>query len=164
MTCHRPARTLKFYRHTDVQALTSITHLVEARCTCAYNSRNFRNRQISCISLFFTGMVKVNFSGGEPFLPKRGKYLGEMVKFCKETLHLPSVSIVSNGSLITESWFQEFGEYLDILAISCDSFNADVNERIGRQQGSSRDHLRSLLQVREWCRTYKVSSCYLTIM
>ena len=106
-------------------------------------------------------MVKVNFSGGEPFLPKRGIYLGEMVKFCKESLQLPSVSIVSNGSLVTEAWFQEFGQFLDILAISCDSFDADVNERIGRQQGG-RDHLRSLQQVHEWCRTYKVLQFWLS--
>lgn len=74
------------------------------------------------------GMEKINFSGGEPFLPSRGRHLGEMVKFCKEKLDLPSVSIVSNGSLITEKWFQEYGEYVDIMAISCDSFNEDTNK------------------------------------
>ncbi len=52
----------------------------------------------------------MNFSGGEPFIHKRGKYLGELVKYCKKDLQLPSVSIVSNGSLVTEKWFQEYGE------------------------------------------------------
>lgn len=47
------------------------------------------------------------------------------------------------------------GEYLDILAISCDSFNSDVNEKIGRQQGQ-KNHLKSLRQVREWCSQYEV--------
>ena len=56
-----------------------------------------------------TGMEKVNFSGGEPFLKQKGRYLGEMVRYCKQDLHLPSVTIVSNGSLITEDWFQEYG-------------------------------------------------------
>ena len=55
-------------------------------------------------------MKKVNFSGGEPFLPQKGRYLGEMVKYCKATLQLPSVTIVSNGSLIKENWFQQYGE------------------------------------------------------
>lgn len=73
-------------------------------------------------------MEKINFSGGEPFLPKRGRHLGEMVKYCKQELKLDSVSIVSNGSLITEKWFQEYGEYLDIMAVSCDSFNEDTNK------------------------------------
>ncbi|KAJ8950257.1 hypothetical protein NQ314_007962, partial [Rhamnusium bicolor] len=74
------------------------------------------------------GMEKINFSGGEPFLPLRGRHLGEMVKFCKTELNLPSVSIVSNGSLIKEKWFQEYGEYVDIMAISCDSFIEDTNK------------------------------------
>lgn len=56
------------------------------------------------------GMEKINFSGGEPFLQDRGEYLGSLVKFCKQELQLPSVSIVSNGSLIRERWFQKYGE------------------------------------------------------
>lgn len=60
---------------------------------------------LSCI----IGMEKVNFSGGEPFLKDKGKYVGELVRYCKEDLELPSVTIVSNGSLITEDWFIEYG-------------------------------------------------------
>lgn len=55
-------------------------------------------------------MEKINFSGGEPFLHDKGEFLGKLVQFCKEDLQLPSVSIVSNGSLIRESWFQKYGE------------------------------------------------------
>ena len=73
-----------------------------------------------------SGMQKINFSGGEPFLHKRGKFLGELAKYCKEDLSTPSVSIISNGSLITEKWMQEFGQYVDILGISCDSFDENV--------------------------------------
>ena len=54
-------------------------------------------------------MEKVNFSGGEPFLKDKGKYVGELVRYCKQDLELPSVTIVSNGSLITEDWFIEYG-------------------------------------------------------
>lgn len=57
----------------------------------------------------FVGMEKINFSGGEPFLHQRGDFLGKLVQFCKQELRLPSVSIVSNGSLITEKWFQKYG-------------------------------------------------------
>lgn len=58
------------------------------------------------------GMEKINFSGGEPFIHDRGEYLGKLVRFCKEELQLPSVSIVSNGSLIRERWFKSYGEHL----------------------------------------------------
>lgn len=72
-------------------------------------------------------MEKINFSGGEPFLPQKGRHLGEMVKYCKKNLNLPSVTIVSNGSMIKEKWFKDYAQYLDILAISCDSFEEETN-------------------------------------
>lgn len=56
-------------------------------------------------------MEKINFSGGEPFLQDRGEYVGKLVRFCKEELALPSVSIVSNGSLIREKWFKDYGKF-----------------------------------------------------
>ena len=102
------------------------------------------------------GMQKLNFSGGEPFIHKKGRYIGELTKFCKVELGLASVSIISNGSLVTEKWFQEYGEYLDIMGVSCDSFKPETNELIGRQQGK-KDHLQSLTRVREWCTKYKVA-------
>ncbi|XP_062325665.1 S-adenosylmethionine-dependent nucleotide dehydratase RSAD2 [Osmerus eperlanus] len=102
------------------------------------------------------GLEKINFSGGEPFLHDRGDFLGKLVQYCKQDLQLPSVSIVSNGSLIKERWFQKYGEYLDILAISCDSFNEETNQLIGRAQGR-KSHLDNLHKVRNWCCNYKVA-------
>ncbi|KAM9635564.1 S-adenosylmethionine-dependent nucleotide dehydratase RSAD2 isoform 1-T1 [Trichechus inunguis] len=102
------------------------------------------------------GMEKINFSGGEPFIHDRGEYLGKLVKFCKVELQLPSVSIVSNGSLIREKWFKNYGEYLDILAISCDSFDEQVNILIGRGQGK-KNHVENLQKLRTWCRDYRVA-------
>lgn len=55
-------------------------------------------------------MEKINFSGGEPFIHKKGAFVGDLVQYCKESLKLPSVSIVSNGSLITEEWFDKYGK------------------------------------------------------
>ncbi|XP_008278225.1 S-adenosylmethionine-dependent nucleotide dehydratase RSAD2 [Stegastes partitus] len=103
-----------------------------------------------------SGMEKINFSGGEPFLHEKGDFLGKMVQFCKQDLQLPSVSIVSNGSMIKEKWFQKYGDYLDILAISCDSFDEDTNQLIGRAQGK-KSHLDNLYKIRTWCQQYKVA-------
>ncbi|KAJ8398199.1 hypothetical protein AAFF_G00430430 [Aldrovandia affinis] len=103
-----------------------------------------------------SGMEKINFSGGEPFLQEKGDFLGKLVQFCKQDLQLPSVSIVSNGSLIREIWFQKYGDYLDILAISCDSFDEDTNKLIGRTQGR-KSHLDNLYRVQSWCKDYKVA-------
>ena len=55
---------------------------------------------------------------------------------------MESVSIVSNGSKITASWFEKYGKYLDILAISCDSFDEETNKKIGRGNGK---HLQKVI-------------------
>ncbi|KAH3716431.1 hypothetical protein DPMN_059154 [Dreissena polymorpha] len=94
-------------------------------------------------------MRKINFSGGEPFIVKKGAFVGKLVKFCKQTLGDESVSIVSNGSLVSERWFEQYGD-----------FDADTNEKIGRQQGQKR-HLISLRSVRRLCVDYKVFQCLL---
>jgi radical S-adenosyl methionine domain-containing protein 2 len=97
------------------------------------------------------GMRKLNFSGGEPFLQPRE--LGELCRFCKEDLNLESVSIVSNGSKIQKWWLKKFGGYVDILAISCDSFVENTNMQIGRGKGL---HLNSLQKVRDWCTEFEI--------
>ncbi len=58
---------------------------------------------------YLPGMRKINLSGGEPFIHKKGNYVGELVSFCKKNLNVESVTIVSNGSLITEQWFKTYG-------------------------------------------------------
>lgn len=48
------------------------------------------------------------------------------------------------------------GEYLDILAISCDSFDEQVNVLIGRGQGK-KNHVENLQKLRTWCKEYRVA-------
>jgi len=101
------------------------------------------------------GMEKMNFSGGEPFLHK--KQLGELVRYCKEDLRLISVSIVTNGSLVDRKWMEAFGRHLDILAVSCDSFDADVLRSFGRcTKAGVTDHIDQTKQVRDWCEDFGV--------
>lgn len=101
--------------------------------------------------LRIAGMRKLNFAGGEPFLYP--KFLGEMAMFCKEELLLESVSIVTNGSLVTKQFLARFGRYIDILAVSCDSFEESTNIEIGRGSGNQVDQL---YRIRDWCSRYGV--------
>lgn len=96
------------------------------------------------------GMKKLNISGGEPFLAP--KFIGEVFRFCKEELHLESCSVVNNGSKVTEKWLDTYGQYLDVMAISCDSFDAETNLLIGRSDNSGGDHVSRVFKVAEWCR------------
>lgn len=102
------------------------------------------------------GMEKINFSGGEPFIYKRGEFVGELTRYCKEDLKMQSVSIVCNGSLVTERWFSKYGEFLDIMAVSCDSFDEEKNRQIGRHQ-SGKGNLKCLQNIRDWCKQYHVA-------
>lgn len=95
------------------------------------------------------GMRKITFTGGEPFL-FADSYLGPLVKFCKYELALESVSIVSNGSRVTEDWLNQHKGAIDILAVSCDSFSQITNKRLGRGDGSITHRI---LTIAEWCRS-----------
>lgn len=99
------------------------------------------------------GCRKINFAGGEPFLPEHRKHLGEMVKYCKEVCKYESVSIISNGTYITEEWFQKYAQYLDILGVSCDSSDESINEKIGRGKGN---HVRHVYRASKLCQEYNV--------
>jgi len=93
------------------------------------------------------GMKKINFAGGEPFLYPRQPAM--LCRYCKVDLGLESVSIISNGSKVTESWLQQHGRYVDVMGVSCDSFNEATNIEIGRGDGNN---VNQLFKIRAWCR------------
>lgn len=97
------------------------------------------------------GMKKINFAGGEPLLYP--KLLTDMIIYCKKDLALESVSIVTNGSKLTERFMARTADYIDIIAISCDSFDEAVNVKIGRGSGA---HLKDVHEVARLCRKYNV--------
>lgn len=97
------------------------------------------------------GMKKINFAGGEPLLYPR--LLSQMIEFCKEELRLESVSIVTNGSCLTEKFMARTAKYIDIIAVSCDSFDEQINIKIGRGTGG---HLQDVQEVARLCRKYNV--------
>ncbi|KAI9763322.1 MAG: hypothetical protein M1840_000587 [Geoglossum simile] len=97
------------------------------------------------------GMRKINFSGGEPLLYP--KLLGQLVMFCKDELHVESVSIVTNGSRVMERFLSMAGRCIDIIAVSCDSFREETNIKIGRGKGS---HLQHVIQLSQLCWKYGI--------
>ncbi|KAL8661078.1 MAG: hypothetical protein Q9202_005951 [Teloschistes flavicans] len=97
------------------------------------------------------GMRKINFAGGEPFLYP--EFLGELVRYCKDDLAMESVSIVTNGSKVTEDWFAKYADSLDIMAVSCDSFDEATNVQIGRGRG---EHLKTFIQLSRLCAKYAI--------
>ena len=76
----------------------------------------------------------------------------EIFRFCKEDLHIESCSVVNNGSKVTEKWLDTYRQYLDVMAISCDSFDPEVNVLLGHAENGSGNHIGRVFQVAEWCR------------
>lgn len=116
------------------------------------------------------GAEKINFAGGEPFLPQYRELLGEMVKGAK-AMGFSSVSIISNGSQSASfpSWFDKYGQYLDILGISIDTLNPSVNLAHGRHeagaspeqylrltQKNNQHHLKGVRAAADICRQFNV--------
>lgn len=100
-----------------------------------------------------SGCKKINFAGGEPFLPEYRERLGQMVKYAKKECGYDSVSIISNGVYINEPWFAQYSKYLDILGISCDSSDENINKKIGRGHGN---HLATVRNAANLCHKYGV--------
>ncbi|KAK7436032.1 hypothetical protein VKT23_019334 [Stygiomarasmius scandens] len=96
------------------------------------------------------GMKKLNISGGEPFL--QPEFIGEVFRYCKEELNIESCSIVNNGSKVTEKWLDRYGKYLDVMAISCDSFDPETNLKQGRAENGKLGHINRVYDVVDWCR------------
>lgn len=75
-----------------------------------------------------TMVKRINFAGGEPTLLV--KYLTEMISYAKSKGL--ETSIISNGSRLTESYFNKIKDDLDMVGISCDSGDDEINKKIGR--------------------------------
>ncbi|KAL7524084.1 hypothetical protein ACHAXR_000427 [Thalassiosira sp. AJA248-18] len=101
------------------------------------------------------GTKKINFAGGEPFL--HPDLLGELCEYANQECQM-AVSIISNGSLIREPWMKRYGEFVDILGVSIDSFDPATNAAIGRGSGeeTKNQHIQRALQVRELCSRHDI--------
>ena len=98
------------------------------------------------------GTQKINFAGGEPFI--HPNFLGELIKQCKENIGIKKVSVITNGSLVKKSFFEKYGKYIDVFGVSCDSFDAETNKKIGR--GKRGDNVKKLFEIRELCKEYHI--------
>lgn len=99
------------------------------------------------------GVEKINFAGGEPFV--HAKDLGEMIRYAK-SLGM-ATSVITNGSLIKEGWFEAYGDSLDMFGISMDSFNEDCNIKYGRGKGNQVE------LVKKWVSVAKSYGCIIKL-
>ena len=94
-----------------------------------YKSPNDSERLIEQISRLdrYWSKVRISFAGGEPLLDKK---LAEKID-CAEQHNL-TVSVISNGDLLSETFLRQNAENICMLGISIDSLHAATNQKIGR--------------------------------
>jgi radical S-adenosyl methionine domain-containing protein 2 len=63
------------------------------------------------------------------------------------------VFIITNGTKVTKSWLDKYGQFVDVMGVSCDSFDEKTNELIGRGTGRN---VEQLFRIRDWCRDLKI--------
>lgn len=93
------------------------------------------------------GITKINLAGGEPFLYP---YLDEICNLIKSMGF--TVSIVSNGSLITEAMIKKLSLSVSWLGLSVDSPDENDEIAIGRTNGMN--HLEHIIKVSQWAHKY----------
>lgn len=170
------------------ELVTSVNYFISRKCNysckfCFHTQKTTHHLTVEQARLGLAllqqaGTEKINFAGGEPFL--HPELLGELCRIASEECGL-AVSIISNGSLITQEWMQTYGRYVDVLGVSIDSFNDTTNAAIGRGETSTiagsissssfsnvkNKHVNRILQVREWCRQediiFKVNTVVCTL-
>ena len=60
------------------------------------------------------------------------------------------MSIITNGTKVTGKWLRKYGKWVNVLGVSCDSFDEGTHIAIGR--GSGRN-VGQLFRIRDWCRS-----------
>ena len=73
------------------------------------------------------GFDKINFAGGEPTLCP---WLSDLIETAKG--YGMTTSIVTNGSMITETYLDKIDGHLDWVGLSIDTLDGDTQKRMGR--------------------------------
>ncbi len=135
-----------------------LTRLCNFRCVFCFHTQKTKyilplDKAVQGLKLLKeAGTKKINFAGGEPFLYP--KFLGELIKQCKVNIGIEKVSVITNGSLVTKSFFEKFGKYIDVFGVSCDSFDKETNIKIGR--GTKGDNVVKLFEIRDLCKQFGI--------
>lgn len=79
------------------------------------------------VNLANTGFKKINFAGGEPTLCP---WLPDLIEIAKGSGM--TTSIVTNSSMITETYLDKLYRNLDWIGLSIDTLDGDTQKRMGR--------------------------------
>lgn len=136
----------------DSKKLTVNYHLVDyCNYSCKYcyaafqcgKRFNLSEKKLIIDNIVSFGKIrKINFAGGEPLLDKD---LGDLIIYAKSKGLV--VSIITNGKFLTYTFLDKYGEYIDIIGISCDSNCNLTMKKIGRGENDGFDVVRKAFKA-----------------
>ena len=123
------------------------------------NENNSESKKPESVNYHFTRLC--NYKCGFCFHTQKTSFILPLeraihgLKLLKEAgTRKEKVSVITNGSLVKRSFFEKFGKYIDVFGVSCDSFDAETNKKIGR--GTKGDNVKKLFEIRELCKEYNI--------
>lgn len=112
-------------------AYLHITNKCNLHCVACYSLDDNRNKckdmsleeiKHALLELKSVGVTKVVFSGGEPFLRKD---ISDMVIYAKEVLNIPSIDIITNGTVLDCDVLEKIANHVDSIAVSIDGYSKE---------------------------------------
>ncbi len=141
-------------------AWIEITNKCNLKCIHCYNESDVQCDNIMGITDFYRvvdylvniGVSKIQITGGEPFLNK--DILKQMLNYVIGKFSF--IEIFTNGTLITDEWF----EYLlknDIhIALSVYSYNSQMHDSVTRIQGAHNKTYKTIEKLKKFDIPYRV--------
>lgn len=126
VSCDYVNGQVKFNLHIVEHCNYSCRHcFAKFKCSRGLRLEQWKRIVDNCHNVFAD--CYFNIAGGEPLLVG---YFTDLVRYCVDLGH--RVSVITNGSLITDHWIEENVPMLDTVGISLDSLEPDTMLRVGR--------------------------------
>ena len=122
---------------------------ITAKCNmgCEYCHRFFNPTNLSkdenlkiLDNIIKSNIKNITWTGGEALLIP---YLPELMRIAHE--HGIKNKLITNGILLTEEKLSEISKYVDIITLSIDSTNDEINNKLGR----GKDHFERISKAFE---------------
>ncbi|MDR3596032.1 radical SAM/SPASM domain-containing protein [Clostridium sp.] len=121
-------------------AYLHVTNICNLNCIGCYSYDNTRNncfdKSNENIKKYFNelssvGVKRIVISGGEPLLRKD---IVEILRYAKEEVKIPTIDMITNGTIHKKELFESIKAYVSSIAVSIDGYSKD-NPKFIRDDG-----------------------------
>lgn len=141
-------------------AWIEITNKCNLKCIHCYNESDAQCDNVMSINDFYKvvdylvriGVSKIQITGGEPFLNK--DILKQMLNYTIGKFSF--IEIFTNGTLITDEWFEYLLKNEIHIALSVYSYNSQIHDSVTRIQGAHYKTSKTIEKLKKFGVPYRV--------